>query len=254
MITKKAKIYTASIVLFVVLTIIAFSLPKRNKVDVTYIALGDSLAQGMNYNLTVDEGYTDYIRDYLDDYYNLKFFTKGFTKWGYETRHVIRDINDNKKITVDGKEITIKEALKEANLVTLTIGANDFIEGLSFDTIGDRIASIEQVKQDAEDIANRVEEVIKLVKENTKAQIIVTGYYNPVPNMKQYKSQIDEVIRYFNSILKEKCKNLNVEFADVFNIFDSRPDYLPNPADIHPNKDGYKAMAKEVIKHINIDN
>ncbi len=254
MITKKAKIYTASIVLFVVLTIIAFSLPKRNKVDVTYIALGDSLAQGMNYNLTVDEGYTDFIRDYLDDYYNLQFYTKGFSKWGYETRHIIRDINNNKKITVDGKEITIKEALNKANLVTLTVGANDYIEGLSFDTIEERVNNIESAKKDAEDIANKVEEVIKLVKENTKAQIIVTGYYNPVPNMKKYKDQIDEVIRYYNSLVKDICKRLNVEFADVFDIFDKRPDFLPNPADIHPNKDGYKAMAKEVIKHINIDN
>ena len=90
MASKKSKIYISSIVLFIVLTILAFSIPKKEKKEVRYIALGDSLAQGMNNNLTVDEGYTDYIKEYLDTYYNLKFYTKEFTKWGYETRHVKR--------------------------------------------------------------------------------------------------------------------------------------------------------------------
>ena len=81
----------------------------------------------------------------------------------------------------------------------------------------------------------------------------MTGYYNPLQQLTQYKSQIDELVKYYNQLIKEKCIGLNVDYVDIFDIFDGRKDLLPNSADIHPNKDGYKLMAKEVIKYINID-
>ncbi len=250
--TKKVRLYVASIVLFVVLVLLSCTM-KKEKIEVRYVPLGDSLAQGMNYNLTVDDGYTDFIKDYLEDNYDLKFFTKGFTKWGYETRHVIRDINDNRTIKENDLEINIQDALKEADLVTISVGANDFIEGLSFDNYYEKLNNLDTTKEEAKKIVEKVVTVIELVKQYAKKQIIVTGYYNPLQHMIQYKSQIDEVIRYYNQLLKEKCKELNVDYVDIFDIFDNRKDLLPNPNDIHPNKDGYKLMAKEVIKHINID-
>jgi hypothetical protein len=51
----------------------------------------------------------------------------------YESKHVIRDINDNRPIKENNLEINIQDALKEADLVTISLEANDFIEGLSAD-------------------------------------------------------------------------------------------------------------------------
>ena len=34
---------------------------------------------------------------------------------------------------------------------------------------------------------------VKYILEYAKNQIIVTGYFNPLPNLKEYKDQIDEV-------------------------------------------------------------
>ena len=74
---------------------------------ITYIALGDSIAEGMNSYSQIDYGYSDYIKDYLEENNRLSFYTKGFSKSGYTTENLKNDIEDNKDIQVNGKNIKI---------------------------------------------------------------------------------------------------------------------------------------------------
>ncbi len=217
---------------------------------INYIPLGDSVAEGMNAYSVVDYGYTDFIADDLRGRDKLEFYTKGFTKSGYTTDDVKEDIENNKMIEVDGKKIYLKEALRESDLVTLTIGANNFLGGLSYSNIGEKILNIKKTKKEADEIAKDVKELIILIKKYAKNQIIVTGYYNPFPRLTQFKDNIDEIIKYYNNEIEEICEELDVTYVDIFDIFDGNNEGLPNPLNIHPSKNGYELIAKEILKEI----
>ena len=239
------------ILVFVLALVIVFGthklFEKENK-KLYYLALGDSLAEGMDPYYTIDYGYSDYVKDYLKDHDALKFYTKGFAKTAYRTKDLKGDIESNKSIEVDGKTIYIKEALRESDLVTLTIGANDFIRTLSLSNFQEKISDITKTKKEADKIAVKLRELIILIQQYAKNDIIVTGYYNPFPRLKDNKKSIDEIVKYFNHLIEEECNDLGVKYVDIFDLFDGNEVALPNPSNIHPSKYGYELIAKEIIK------
>lgn len=235
--------------LLVFLTYNLFS--KENK-KISYIALGDSIAEGMNSYSVVDYGYTDYIKDYLNSKDLLSFYTKKYAISGYKIRDLKNDIEDNKVIEQDDKKIYLKEALRESDLVTLTIGANDFLEMLSLDNIDQTIMDIKSTKKEIDRILEKEEDLIILIKKFAKRQIIVTGYFNPFPRLEKYKNNIDELVKYYNNNLSELCDELKVDFVDIFEVLDSNEKAFPNPLNIHPNKYGYELIFKEVTKRIDL--
>lgn len=246
------KKYYKLIVFILTLGIIfgTYKLFQKNNSKIIYIPLGDSIAEGMNAYSAVDYGYTDYISDYLKKNDRLSFYTKAFTKSGYKTKDVRNDIESNKVIKIDGKKTYLKEILRESDLVTLTIGANDFLGTLNVDNIETKLLDIENTKREADKIALDIKDLLLLIKQYAKRQIIVTGYYNPFPRVTEYKEEIDEVIKYFDYLIEDICDELDVEYVDIFNLFDNNQKALPNPFNIHPNKYGYEIIAKEIIKYI----
>lgn len=215
-----------------------------------YIALGDSVAEGMNPYGEIVYGYPDYIKDYLKEQERLTFYTKEFAKSGYTTENVRYDIENNKTIEVDGKRINIRQALRESDLVTISIGANDFIKGLTITDVPSKLINLKESKKEIDAIGFKVKELLKLVKKYAKNQIILVSYYNPLPALKSVKSEIDELIKYSNNVYEEICNDLNITYVNIFDIFDDNDDYLPNPMDIHPTTKGYKEIAELIIKEI----
>ena len=193
---KHIKLIVFSISLFIVfITYISFS-GTHSKIN--YIALGDSVAAGRNPYGVDDYGYTDYISDYLEGNNKLGFYTKAFARSGYTTDDVVNEIENNKSVEIDGRTVYIKEALRESDLVTISIGANNFIRGVSLDTVADKVNDLEGNKKIADEIINDIKDLLILIKKYAKEQIIVVGYYNPLPTFTEYKEQIDEIIKYFD--------------------------------------------------------
>lgn len=214
-----------------------------------YIPLGDSIAEGMTPYGNIDYGYSDYIKDYLKDNDKLSFYTKKYTKSGYTINDLKRDINENKDIIEDNNKYYLKEILRESDLVTLTIGANDLIKGLSIDDIPVKLLNIKKIKKDIDKVVKSYEELIILIKKYAKEEIIVTGYFNPFPKMSEYKENIDEIVKYFNNQVEELAEEYEIKYVDLFDSLYYN-DYFSNPLDIHPNKLGYEVIAKEIYKKI----
>ena len=93
-----------------------------------------------------------------------------------------------------------------------------------------------------------LEKLLKVLREYCKEDIIMINYYNPTPIDNE---KIETFFTYANKRLKELCQKYEIEYVDIYPIFkENQSTYLPNPVDIHPSKEGYEAISKEIIKNI----
>jgi len=228
------------IVIVVILLSVFFIYLNTIDKKVYYLALGDSIAAGVNASGTDNYGYSDYIKTYLENRDLLETYINEFAVSGYRSIDLKRDIEDNKKLIINDKNITLKNALIKADIVTLSIGANDFFYYLN--------ANYTDVYDHINESLNDVENLFKLVREYCKEDIIVVGYYTPFESHEKIDT-MDEIIKFANKKLEELCTEYDMHFVDVFELFKENP-YLPNPNDIHPSIEGYEAISKEIIKVI----
>lgn len=212
-----------------------------------YLSLGDSLAAGQTPNNTIEESYSDYIAKYLEDKEVLEFYTKKFSKSGYRSIDLLNDLNENKKIKVDGKNITIKNALIKADLVTVSIGANDLFYKLNVGTEFD-MNEFDDIYTYVDEAFVDVDKLLYELRKSCKEQIMVFGFYNPFTNFSSNLSNtVEPVIKYANTKMENLVRKYDMTYVDIHDTFLANNDYLPTTLEIHPTKNGYKAMAKSVI-------
>lgn len=218
----------------IILTIFIIYLTNIDK-KVYYLALGDSLVKGEK-----TKGYSYIIKDYLKEKQILETYINDFAKSGYTTIDLINDIEDNKKI----KNITLQHALIKADLVTISIGANDILNKINIEEPLD----YDEIYNYIDDLTIDLEKLLKLIREYCKEDIILIGYYNPYPYLN--KKEINRIFNYLNKKYEETAKEYKINYIKIDNIFKNN-NFLENENDIHPSKAGYKAISKEIIKTIN---
>ena len=215
--------------------------------SIYYLSLGDSLAVGQTPNNTIEESYGDYVSEYLKDKEVLEFYTKKFAKSGYRSIDLLNDLESNKKIKVDGKEITIKHALIKADLVTVSIGSNDLFYKLNIGTEFD-LSEFDDIYTYVDESISDVDKLLYELRKSCKEQIMVFGFYNPFTNFSSTLSDVVEpVIVYANDKMKSLTKKYDMTYVDIHDTFLANNEYLPSKLEIHPTKDGYKAMGRAVI-------
>lgn len=230
--------------LLIVLAVFIIYLCNMDK-KVYYLALGDSLASGEGAYGKQVKGYSDYITDYLKNRNLLETYVDKFASDGYRTTDLIKDINDNKKVKINDKEITLQNALIKADLVTLSIGANDILNKVNLETPIDYNSLYNYI----DDLSYDLEELLLLMRQYCKEDIVLIGYYNPYPYLNNKKT--DDVFNYLNSKYKKICDENDVFYVEVNTLFKENPQFLPNENDIHPSTEGYKAISGEVISLLN---
>lgn len=246
----KHKRLTILIFLMLFISIGIFCIYKNTyKEELNYVALGDSVAAGRNPYGVNDYGYTDYIKDYLKNSHKLNSYVT-YAVSGYTTEDITNDINLNRNVEVGAKSVGIKKALRESDLVTISIGANDFLGGMNLSSIPSALSDSELVFKQIDDVIIKINDLLTLVKQYAKGKIIVVGYYNPLPNLTKYKDKINEVVSYADAQYEKKCKDQDVYYVKVSDTMAENNEYLPNPLDIHPNKAGYEVISKKVINLI----
>lgn len=217
---------------------------------VRYIALGDSVAAGQNPYGEIGYGYTDYIANYLEKNDLLKSYTKDYAVSGYRTRDVLNDIKTGKLVTINGVETDIKKALRESNLVTISIGANDFLERINLEVRNLTLPSLDNLKVVIDEVMENVDKTIGEVRKYAKGKVIMVGYYNPLPRVLTDDTMMDEVFSYAKEKYETIANKYQAEYIDVYEVMKKETDYLPNPFDIHPSTKGYEMIAKQVIDHL----
>lgn len=244
------KIIKKLVILFIIVLIISIYVSNIDR-EVYYLSLGDSIAEGLDPYGKIGYGYSDYVKDYLKEKNVLEFYTKKFSKSEYRTTDLIKDIEDNIEIVVDDKKITIKNALMNADLITLSIGSNDLFYKLGINSYNFNIENTNALYEYIDQIMEDIERLIILMQKYCKEDIIVIGYYNPLSNkVSTLTRKLEPIFIYANDKLKNLTQKYNLYFVDIYQIFKENPEYLPNPLDEHPSLLGYEVISKEIISII----
>lgn len=244
---RRYKLFIGFIITGIILVSIFFI--TRDK-EIYYLSLGDSLAAGQTPNNTISESYGDYVAEYLKDKEVLEFYTKKFAKSGYRSIDLLNDLKNNKKVNVNGKELTIKHALIKADIVTLSVGSNDLFYKLNIGNEFD-LNEFDDIYTYVDESINDVDKLLYELRKSCKEQIMVFGFYNPFTNFSSsLANTIEPIIIYANGKMENIVKKYNMTYVDIHDTFLANDNYLPSKLEIHPTKDGYKAMAKSVISLI----
>ena len=223
---------------FLLIILIVFTIYHYGKNDKkNYIALGDSITEGMNPYGEINYSYSDYVKEELNHKKLLRYYSKEYAKSGYTTIDVINSIKNNN---------TLKKDLRESNLVTISIGANDFLHRINKNSLD--VNELIKLKSKLEDIFPNVDECLNEIRKYAKEDIIIVGYYNPIPFLFNTSSKdLDQLFAYIDLQYQVIAKKYNCKYISLYQLFKKNPDYLPNPSDIHPNQQGYQAIAKQVL-------
>ena len=221
-------------IIIVVLAVFLIYLGFKDE-DIYYLSMGDYLSNGINPYGTKDYGYSDYVKDYIEENDLLEVYVN-YSSNNKRTIDLIKDIEDNVKIDVNGKKKTIQNALIKADLLTLSIGMNDLLDNVKFNTdfsVNDLYDKLDEVIDDYEDL-------FKLLREYCKEEIVLIGLYNTMDN-----EQLDEFFDYTNKKLSSIANSYGIDYINVYEDF-KNINYFSNNK-VYPNKLGYEAISNKII-------
>ena len=214
---------------------------KDNKIS--YISIGDGLSKGMNYNNFESIGYSDYIYNYLKKDNKIELYTKEFSNENNRITDLIDDINNNISIKVDNKKIYIQNAIKNAEILTISIGMNEILykysnhvnNGYMYSYIGECISDLDKL--------------LKIITKLNKNDIFLLGFYNPTSD-----TELNEFIKYTNNKIEDLCNKYKINYIDTYNIFNNNKHMIYSENNYYPNQDGYKLIANAVKSKLNLNN
>jgi lysophospholipase L1-like esterase len=199
------------------------------------VALGDSLTRG-----TGDiegKGYIGYLVEELENKTKEKITLQNLGVKGYRSENLVNQL----------KQTGVKDQLKNADLILITIGGNDLFQ--SGQTLMDlNLANIESLKQQY--LKNLEKIVADLRILNKDATIFFVGLYNPFIDLDD-AALMTKSVRQWNFETSELLdKHPQTVFVPTFDLFQLRVnDYLYTDK-FHPNTKGYKLIAERVASLI----
>jgi acyl-CoA thioesterase-1 len=231
-----------------------------------YLALGDSLAAGVGASDPAETGYVDLVYDALltDPAYfnNLTLMNLGdpgetttsMLASGGQMDEALRQIEGRRDDGIAGNEVAI---------ITLDIGANDFIPLVLGDSpcLPNPLAeactqaatsALTTFSSNFSDITRRLRAAA-----GPEVEIVVLGLYNPLSGSGgTFDAVGDAAVELFNSTVAAAATDSDATFADIFTYFDGRGAELTHtaetPSDVHPNDDGHYLMARAVVEALGL--
>jgi lysophospholipase L1-like esterase len=247
----------------------------RNHID--YVAMGDSVAAGVllsdvHYpNEGSGLGYTDNIAAKLDYLNVLESFNMELARAGKTA----------KELAAETAELNVPNSpkwhlVKDAELVTLDIGANDLLGGFyaSVANIKDKanptdlekfavVNALRKIQTDlltgkGEEIKSDIKKILQnILNANKHVKIYVMEYYNPLPVLSQalgmdFNQSVEILNTCIEAAINDVCddnKKASISYVRTMSVMATSP-YNLYPTDIHPSEIGYRVIAEEFLKKI----
>lgn len=219
---------------------------------VNYLALGDSLATGVTPENKLGSGYTDFIAEALKSKNVLNSFNKGFSKPGYTTSDILKDLQENVSKPVfgtgmEGDTAELHKSIAAADIITISAGANDVLPYFKVDaTTGIPNVDLAKIMASIQQVGVNYSQMLKAIYTiNPDAQVYVMGYYNPFPQMDtKYQAQIAQLMNGLNGAIQTGLTGTTAAFIPTAEkIAENSAANLPNSQNIHLSQAGYKVVA-----------
>lgn len=196
-----------------------------------YTAFGDSLTAG--YGVGTGEGFAHVLSGLIEQRVEkpVSLYTHGMI-----------GATSQQLLTLLLHHAELQKKMKQAQLITLTAGGNDLIQG------GRRYArsgSRWSVYRSLVDIKHNVARMIEIVENWKRGQpyrMIVLELYNPIPEIED----VGFFIEQYNQLL-HRFENEKVKAAAVQQKFVGKVERLMSEDGIHPNQYGHVKMAQAVL-------
>lgn len=211
---------TLFLVLIIILTFIIYDKTKDEKIY--YLALGDEVST------------QEIISDVSNYYKRINNYEKKveYINYNYRTTDLINDILEN--VYIDDN-ITLKNSLIKADVITISIGFNDIKNYLDDAALLD--LNILELKKD-------MEELLKTLRSISKEKIILIGIYNPFPE----NIELEKVLKKLNYLYSKLANEYNIYYLD---IYDDLTDKMFDDKKINYN--GFRIISNKLIKILEND-
>lgn len=205
------------------------------------VSVGDSLTQGVG-DSTNRGGYVPYLKEYLE-------MEKGIT----ESKIVNYGVRGNRTSQLIRKLKTteVKDSLKTADLVLITIGGNDVMKVVreNFSTL-----ELELFETEKKQFEKNIRTIIESIREvNAWSTVVLIGLYNPFYEWFPDVEEMDIIMQDWNltsrTILTDYDRAYFVDIADIFRESEENLLYTDY---FHPNDLGYEKIAVRIYETLTL--
>lgn len=201
------------------------------------VAIGDSLTKGVG-DKVVDGGYVGILDKTINKRNELVMFENYGVRGNTSSQLLAR---------LDNPEIV--HSIKEADIILITIGANDIMQ-----VVKENFANLDlkDFKQERAAYKKRLKSILDKMKAlNSKADIYLLGFYNPFGKYFPDLEELGLIVKNWNKTGKTVSEQYDkVTFIPIADVFDDPNTDLFAADNFHPNHQGYQRMAKQVLKYI----
>ncbi|HEM6309089.1 TPA: SGNH/GDSL hydrolase family protein [Streptococcus suis] len=227
----------------------------KERTILTYLALGDSLTEGVG-DTTGQGGFVPLLAQSLVNEYGYEVDYKNFGVSGNTSNQIL------KRMTADE---SIKDYLKKADFMTLTVGGNDLRKVILSNFSNLKISTF--VKP-AKDYSKRLETIIQTAQQaNPSLPIYVVGIYNPFYISFPEMTEMQTIVDNWNQTTEQVTQKFkNVYFVPINDLLyrgldgesgvsqvsgQSGNNLLYEEDNFHPNNTGYEMIKKAVMEEMN---
>ena len=235
------------ILCLLIICLLVYTIYYFNHTDkITYISIGDSLSVGIDSNGNTNYGYSNYLSNYLKDKDLLKSYNNYFSTSGTRIVDLENKLETNWTIKKDGKSLSLKKCLREAELVTLSVGMDDILTELTLSTVTVENLSNKEITTIVDKIIEELDALFKELRKYAKEDIIFIGFYNP---LEEESLTTERLYTYLITKTKALCKTYDIEYLDIYNLFKRNKNYIDNPTNIYPTTEAYQMIATKIIEN-----
>lgn len=205
--------------------------------EFSIVAIGDSLTKGVG-DTTKQGGYVGILDRSINQEKQIVTFSN-FGKTGNRTDQLLKRL----------EEPEIIEAIEEAEIILITIGANDIMQvakenftHLTYDLF----------MEEKYLFAERLQEIFANIHEkNPKAHLYLMGVYNPFREYFGEIEELDQIVNEWNHTSQKVTESFSfATFIPIKDLFEASTEHLLSEDQFHPNEIGYRLIAERVLEFL----
>lgn len=220
-----------------------------------YLALGDSLTEGVG-DKTGQGGFVPLLAQALTNDYGYQVEAENFGVSGNTSSQILKRLKEDKELAA---------AVKEADLMTLTVGGNDLRKLILKQLDSLDVATVQKASKD---YGKRLKSLIEQVrKSNPDLPIYIVGIYNPLYLSLPELTEVQTMVDGWNQVTQEVCRDYDqVYFVPINDLLykgmegeagvsqtakSGSNSVLYEEDGFHPNNTGYEIMKKAIMEKMN---